>query len=124
MLISISNANPDPLYRQVSEQIKEAIVSGQLAPGTQLPSVRQLAMELQISVITIKRSYSDLESEGFLFSRAGQGTFVSNIQPSDVAEQKREEIKQRLRKLLQEANKFGISRETLVTLLQECEVEE
>jgi len=71
--IIISNSSPDPIYEQVAKQIKAQIISGDLAEGDALPSIRKLAMELQISVITTKRAYEDLQKEGFIDTVSGKG---------------------------------------------------
>ena len=77
MKILITNSSPDPIYEQIKNEIKRQIVTGELGDGQALPSIRKLAMDLQISVITTKRAYDDLEKEGLLSSVAGKGTFIS-----------------------------------------------
>ena len=77
MNISISNQNGKPIYEQITEQIKALILAGQLKEGDPLPSMRLLAKELRISVITTKRAYEELEREGFLYTLTGKGSFVA-----------------------------------------------
>lgn len=77
MNILISNASPQPLYEQIEEQVRNQILSGALRQGDPMPSIRHLARELKVSVITAKRAYDDLEAEGFLTTAPGKGTFVS-----------------------------------------------
>lgn len=77
MNIRISNADNKPIYQQIEEQIKAAIISGELAFDQQLPSIRFLAKELRISVITTKRAYDELEQQGFINSVPGKGSFVA-----------------------------------------------
>ena len=77
MQILLKNKSDVPIYEQVEEQIREQILSGKLPEGTQLPSIRQLARDLRISVVTTTRIYSDLTEEGFLTSVAGKGCFVA-----------------------------------------------
>ena len=79
--IIISNASDKPIYEQITSQIKRMIISGELPEGTALPSMRLLAKELRISVITTKRAYTDLEHDGFIETVPGKGSFVagSNI---------------------------------------------
>ena len=77
MKIIISNSSPYPIYEQISKQILQQILAGELAEGDELPSIRKLALELRISVITTKRAYDDLIAEGFIDSVAGKGTFVA-----------------------------------------------
>ena len=77
MKIIISNSSNEPIYQQIVSQIKESILKGELAAGEALPSIRSLAKELQISVITTKRAYEELEKEGFIDTVAGKGSFVA-----------------------------------------------
>src|SRR5580704_13613475 len=76
--IVISQADPRPLYMQVMEQVKRRVAVGDLPPGTELPSIRQLASELQVSVITIKRAYLELERDGVITTRQGKGSVVAD----------------------------------------------
>lgn len=76
--IVISQADPRPLYLQVIEQIQRRVAVGDLPPGTELPSIRQLASELQVSVITIKRAYLELERDGIITTRQGKGSVVAD----------------------------------------------
>ena len=73
MFIVISQSDPDPMHRQVTDQVKDAIAKGTLKTGEKLPSIREMSKELKISPITIKRSYRDLEQEGYIITRAGLG---------------------------------------------------
>ena len=77
MNIIISNSDPRPIYEQVGEAIRAAIVSGELAAGEALPSIRGLAKDLRISVITTKRAFEDLEREGYIETVPGKGSFVA-----------------------------------------------
>jgi GntR family transcriptional regulator len=76
--IVISQADPRPLYLQVMEQVRRRVAVGDLPAGTELPSIRQLASELQVSVITIKRAYLELEREGVITTRQGKGSVVAD----------------------------------------------
>lgn len=76
--ITISQSDPRPLYVQVIDQVKRRVSAGDLLPGAELPSIRQLAAELQISVITIKRAYLELERDGVILTRQGKGSFVAD----------------------------------------------
>lgn len=78
MDIIISNSSDKPIYEQISYQLKGAILSGELASGEQLPSIRALATRLCVSVITTKRAYTELESEGFIETVQGKGSFVTS----------------------------------------------
>ena len=77
MNIIISNASDKPIYDQIYHQIKTAILSGELAPGQALPSIRALAKDLRVSVITTKRAYDELERAGYIYTVPGKGSFVS-----------------------------------------------
>ena len=79
MDIIISNSSGVPIYEQIEEQIKSQIMSGDLIEGDSLPSMRVLAKELKISIITTKRAYEDLEREGFIYTVVGRGSFVKGI---------------------------------------------
>ena len=87
MKIILSNKSELPIYEQITTQIKEQIMSGELTEGQALPSIRQLARELGISVITTTRAYSDLEAEGFISTMQGKGTFVLGRDSNLVREQ-------------------------------------
>ncbi len=84
MDLSLSDASGVPYYRQVRDQIAQRVRSGSLAPGTKLPSVRRLATELRVSVITTRHAYADLESAGLIRTHQGRGTFVADeVAPLD-----------------------------------------
>ena len=87
MDILISNSSGVPLYEQIEEQIKSQIITGELREGDALPSMRILAKELKISIITTKRAYEDLERDGFIESVTGKGSFVKGIN-SDIVKEK------------------------------------
>lgn len=124
MLIVISPLNPDPLYKQITDQIKDAIAKGTMKPGTKIPSIRGMAEELNISAITIKRAYADLESEGFIITRSGLGSFVADINIDKLKNEKLLEIKKELTRLTISAEKFGISRDEIADLLNNITEEE
>ncbi len=123
MFIVISPQNPDPLYKQVMDQIKDAIAVGVLKPQEKLPSIREISKELNISEITIKRAYTDLEAEGFIYTRAGMGSFIVNIDKGRLRKEKLSEIRQDLKRLLRMAERSGISKEEVVRLLKDMQEE-
>lgn len=86
MDIIISNSSGVPIYEQIEEQIKSQIITGDLLEGDALPSMRVLAKELKISIITTKRAYEDLEKDGFIYSIAGKGCFVKGINSEIIKE--------------------------------------
>jgi len=118
MRIIISNSSPDPIYEQISKQIKSQILSGDLAEGETLPSIRRLAQDLQISVITTKRAYDELEREGFLNTVGGKGTFVA-VQNQELLKEKRMKVvEDTLAKAVEDARLMGIGEEDLVEMLR------
>jgi len=121
MFIVISPLNPDPMYKQVTDQIKDAIADGTLKSEDKLPSIREMSKELKISPITIKRAYADLENEGFIITRAGMGTYVAEINRDRLRTEKLDEIKRELRRLLASGSKFNISSKDLTRLIEEME---
>ena len=92
MKIIISNASSEPIYQQIVQQIKAQIISGDLKEGDGLPSIRKLAKELHISVITTKRTYEELEKEGFIDVVGGKGTFVA-IQNKELLREKKMNVR-------------------------------
>ena len=117
MKIVISNSAPEPIYEQIGKQIKGQIIAGDLAEGDALPSIRQLAKELQISVITTKRAYEELEKEGFVDTVAGKGCFVAMQNKDLLREKKMKTIEEMLSESVSEAHKLGIKREELLQIL-------
>lgn len=113
MDIIISNSSGVPLYEQIEEQIKNQIIAGELAEGDPLPSMRILAKELKISIITTKRAYEELERDGFIYSVTGKGSFVKGINGDIV----RENIMFEIQELLENAvDKAALGRITLKEL--------
>ncbi len=119
MFIVISHTNPDPMYKQVEDQIKNAIADGSVKTGTQLPSVRNLVNELKISSITVKKAYANLENDGFLLTRAGLGTFVADIDHKKLKEEKMEEIREEIKKILKSGEKYSISSGEIIDLIKQ-----
>jgi GntR family transcriptional regulator len=107
------------MYKQVTGQIRDAIAAGSLAPGTKLPSIREMAAELGISPITIKRAYSDLESEGFIITRAGIGSFVAALDRSELRERKARGIRDEIERIVKTAAAFGIRRKEIESMINE-----
>ncbi|MET0017629.1 GntR family transcriptional regulator [Oscillibacter sp.] len=92
MDILLSNSSSAPIYEQIATQIKDQIVAGLLDPGQPLPSIRALAKDLRISVITTKRAYDELEADGFLYTVAGKGCFVAEQNTELIRESRLREI--------------------------------
>jgi DNA-binding transcriptional regulator YhcF (GntR family) len=117
MKIIIANSSQDPIYEQIARQIKTQIISGELAEGVLLPSIRRLAQDLAISVITTKRAYDELEREGFIDTVGGKGTFVAAQNPQFLREQRVRAVEERLAGAVDEARRLGIGREELARML-------
>jgi len=120
--IIISNSSSDPIYLQITNQIKKYILTGDLAQSEPLPSIRKLAKELQISVITTKRAYEELEKEGLVESVRGKGFFVALRNKELLREKKMQLIEDNLGKIIEESKMLGISIEEfieIITLLYE-----
>ena len=118
MRILISNASPDPIYEQIARQIRAQILGGEMAEGEMLPSIRKLARDLQISVITTKRAYEELEREGFLNTVGGKGTFVAAQNPEFLREKRVREVEQKLAEAVDQARLLGVGRAQLTKMLR------
>lgn len=117
MDIIISNSSGVPIYEQIEEQIKSQILSGELAEGDALPSMRVLAKELKISIITTKRAYEDLERDGFIESITGKGSFVKGINSDMVKENMLFSIQELLEKAVDKAILCNVSYDELSEML-------
>lgn len=109
MDIIILNSSDKPIYEQISSQIKNAILSGDLPTGSALPSIRALASDLQVSVITTKRAYSDLEALGFIETHQGKGSFVSGGNLELLREEQLRQIEELLQQAIEKADVAGVS---------------
>jgi GntR family transcriptional regulator len=118
MRIIIANSSPDPIYEQIVRQLKAQIVSGELAEGSPLPSIRRLAQELQISVITTKRAYEELEKEGFIDTVGGKGTYVAAQNAEFLREKRMKIVEGKLAEAVAEARLLGIGLEALGEMLR------
>ena len=117
MDIILSNTSGRPIYTQIADQVKEQIMTGVLAPGEALPSMRLLARELRISVITTKRAYEDLERDGFLENVPGKGCFVAPQNRELLREAQLRRVEERLTQAVEEARKGGLSLAELQEIL-------
>lgn len=117
MDIIISNSSKKPIYEQITSQIKNLIISGELNAGDALPSMRLLAKELRISVITTKRAYEDLERDGFITSITGKGSFVAQKNLEFIREEHMKMVEDYLQKAVDTAHKSSISLEELLDML-------
>lgn len=117
MNIIISNSDKTPIYEQITRQIKDMIMSGSLHEGDALPSMRYLAKELRISMITTKRAYEELEREGYISSYVGKGSFVRAANQEFIKEQNRLEMEQALAVAVDKAKRSDVSFTELIELL-------
>ena len=113
MDLIISNSSNRPIYEQITTQIKELILTGELQPGQKLPSIRALAIGLRISAITTKRAYTDLEAQGFIETVQGKGSFVTGGNVELLREERRRQIEQRLMRLVDDARSADIGDDEL-----------
>ena len=118
MKIIISNSSQDPIYEQIASQIRGMIIRGELNQGEALPSIRGLARDLQISVITTKRAYDELEKEGFIETMQGKGSFVAMQNKELMKEKKLKIIEEKLVEVVKESNHMGISYEEINEMLK------
>lgn len=121
MNIHIKNSSDDPIYLQIKNQIKFAILNGELGADEPLPSIRVLAKELRVSVITTKRAYDELEKDGFIHSVQGKGSFVAPQNQELVRESFLRKIEENLTAVLDYAKILGLSREDLMSMLDNLE---
>lgn len=117
MNLIISNSSSQPIYEQIVEQIKNMIITKELKEGDVLPSMRLLAKELHISVITTKRAYEELEREGFIASQTGRGSFVRPQNVEQIKELHLREIEKKMDDLIGVAKLSGIELEELIEIL-------
>ena len=117
MDIIISNSNKNPIYDQIASQIKNLIIIGELNEGDALPSMRLLAKELRISVITTKRAYEELERDGFIETVTGRGSFVASKNLEFIKEEHLRMAEEHLLKSVDIAKSSGISLEELMEIL-------
>ncbi|MCI8351715.1 MAG: GntR family transcriptional regulator [Oscillospiraceae bacterium] len=118
MNILISNSGEKPIYEQITSQIKNLIIQGELAAGQALPSMRLLAKELRISVITTKRAYEELEREGFVQTVPGKGSFVASKNTELIREEQYRGIEALLSQAAERARACGLPLEELEELLR------
>lgn len=117
MRIIISNSSSTPIYEQIKNAIINQIMDGELKEDEALPSIRALAQDIKISVMTIKKAYDELESAGYIVSRQGKGTFVAPKNSELVKEQAQKDIEKYLEKMIDIAKNFNISKDELIELL-------
>ncbi|MEA0554507.1 GntR family transcriptional regulator [Lysinibacillus irui] len=125
MHIHLSNASDKPIYEQITTQLKEAILANKFQAGDALPSIRALAKDLKISVMTTKRAYADLERDGFIETVAGKGSFVTERNQDFLREELLRQVEEHLQRAVRAAKTAGLSKEEmqeLISLLLEEEI--
>ena len=118
MRIIISNSSSIPIYEQIKSAIINQIMAGELVEGEMIPSIRNLACDIKISVMTIKKAYDELESEGYIKSVQGKGTFVSSINDELLKEKANKDIEENIYNIINIANKFDISKREILDLFE------
>lgn len=118
MNILISSTSGEPIYAQIVGQVRQMILQGELVSGTPLPSIRLLAKELQISVITTKRAYEELEREGLINSIVGKGSFVSGADQEYIREQRLRIVEGKLKEIIDESRLLGMEYAELAEMLK------
>jgi GntR family transcriptional regulator len=116
--VVISNSSSLPIYEQIKEQVKSQILSGELVENEMLPSLRQLAKDLKISVLTTTRAYNELEQDGFITSRQGKGFFVMSSSSNLIREQLIKEVESNLSSAIQAAKRIPMSDDEITSLLR------
>lgn len=116
MKIIISNSSPIPIYEQIKKAIINQILTNELEENEALPSIRNLAQDIKISVMTIKKAYDELEKEGYIISKQGKGSFVARKNTELIKEQKQKEIEEYLLKIIDIANCYDISLNEIIDL--------
>lgn len=124
MNILISNSSPIPLYEQIQNQIKNQILNGVLKSNDPLPSIRMLAKELKVSIITTKRAYEELEKEGFIKTVTGKGTFVSEGNSERLKEAAVYEIESKLDDVISQAKALGMTLDECLEIFKSLFLEE
>ena len=118
MDIIVSNMDSTPIYEQITRQIKAKILGGELQPGEALPSMRLLAKELRISVITTKRAYEELEREGLITSQTGRGSFVAQVSGARLREEQLRAVEAHLAQAVHAAKQGGLTAEEFIEIAQ------
>ncbi|HHX66581.1 MAG: GntR family transcriptional regulator [Miniphocaeibacter sp.] len=119
MNIHISKHSPKPIYEQISSQIKNLILNNKLKPGDKLPSMRELAKILQVSVITTQKAYEELLEDGHIETIVGKGTFVKKSNTSFILDEQYKELEDKVDEIVRIAKQYKIEEEYLIKLIKE-----
>ena len=118
MNIQINNSSNDPIYLQIKNQIKSQIISGDLQVGDKLPSIRFMAKELRISMITAKRAFDELEAEGFIDSVQGKGNFVARQNKELIREEYLKKIEEKIQDIIEFSDIIGLSKKEIMQMIK------
>lgn len=118
MEIIISNSSNQPIYEQIVRQVKSQIMAGDLVAGEQLPSIRALANSLRVSAITTKRAYADLETQGFIETVQGKGSFVAGGSADLLREERLREVEERLLQAIEAGRALDLGDEELIEMMR------
>jgi GntR family transcriptional regulator len=121
MQVLVNAADELPIYRQIMRQIEEAIAGGRLKPGDKLPSHRDLAEQIVVAPLTVKKSYDELEALGFIETQRGRGTFVCAVLPPVNRSDQKAHVREAARKLLASAHLGGLDFDAVVKILHDAE---
>ncbi len=124
MKIILSNASADAFYEQIYKQIAAMIMNGRIKPDVMLPSIRKLAVDLGVSVITVKKAYERLELNGFINTMAGKGCFAAKLNPEQIENSRRKMMEKDIKQIVSNAKKFGINIEELNEMIWEEHIKE
>ena len=116
--ISISNNSEKPIYQQIFEQICSSIIKGELESDYSLPPIRTAAIELRVSIITVKKAWEELEREGLIYSIVGRGCFVSDLSEEELSEKKMDLVHRQMKKDIIFYKNLGINKEEINNLFQ------
>jgi GntR family transcriptional regulator len=119
MLLHLSDLSQEPLHQQISRQIRAKVLSGDLAEGEPLPSIRALAREQRVSVITVQRAYEDLDREGIIDSRRGKGFFVASLTDAKKLDISSKRLKESLVPIIKDAIAAGLTKEQIMKVIRE-----
>lgn len=120
MKITVSNNCESPIYEQIKTQILQAILAYELLPGEMLPSMRGLAKDLKVGVLTVNHAYTELENEGYIENVQGKGCFVAESSSALIKQHLTEEAVKKMEQAIVKAKKAGCSEEEILTLFQQC----
>lgn len=118
MLIFINNKNGVPIYAQIYSQIKSQIINGTLGEDAPMPSIRNLAKDLHISVITTKRAYEELEKDGFIYTLPGKGSFVAKKNTALIKEENLKQIEKHLDEVIKLSASCGLEKKDIIEMLE------